>query len=278
MSFVIENGVLKKYQTFDLYRETDVVVPDEVKVIGKRAFMFADFRSIKIPDGVTEIGEAAFMECSDLAEIVLPKGIDYIGDRAFSHCHRLKRAVIPEGISYIGYDAFACCSKSFELITYKDDTELIDQKQQKDLCTIEKDAASRKKTFLKMLDALKSSATDGEYIQDITFEPRGVKDEIEYNGNTKYYFEAKSAVCETADANEYFDEVITKGSMYLEDVDSDIAFTIISAIKAYLIPDFNSLFTLKGAYENASADRPEDYGRKRREYDLNKIISKAVKY
>lgn len=276
MSFVIENGVLKKYQTFNVYREMEVVVPDEVKVIGKRAFMFADFRSIKIPDGVTEIGEAAFMECSDLTEIVLPKSIDYIGDRAFSHCHRLKRAVIPEGISYIGDDVFECCSKSFELITYKSETELVDQKQQEDLCTIERDAASRKKAFLKMLDALKSRATDGEYIQYITFEPRIIRQEIEYNGISKYYAEAKAAACETADADEYFDEVITKGSMYLEGVYSDIAFAIICAIKAYLVPDFNSVFTLKGSYERASADRSEDYGTKRREYDLNKIISKAV--
>ena len=125
--FVIENGVLKKYQG----QGGDVVIPEGVTSIGFWAFSdCSSLASVVIPEGVTSIGAAAFYGCKGLASVVIPEGVTSIGASAFSGCKGLADAngfvivqnalhgyygkggdvVIPEGVTSIGASAFNGCS------------------------------------------------------------------------------------------------------------------------------------------------------------------------
>ena len=62
--------------------------------------------SVKIHDGVTSIGEAAFSNCKDLNDISIPKGVSSIGRGAFTGCEKLESISIPDSVLSIGANAF----------------------------------------------------------------------------------------------------------------------------------------------------------------------------
>ena len=128
--FVIENGVLKKYQGqggdvvipegvtsigdgafWGCRSLTSVVIPEGVTSIGASAFSYcSSLTSVVIPEGVTSIGVRALYDCSSLTSVVIPEGVTSIGRQAFYYCQSLTSVVIPEGVTYIGDSAFSGCS------------------------------------------------------------------------------------------------------------------------------------------------------------------------
>ncbi len=64
-----------------------------------------------IPDGITDIGENAFRDCTELEAVVLPESIKRIHDYAFSGCKNLTLINIPENTKYIGDGVFNECGK-----------------------------------------------------------------------------------------------------------------------------------------------------------------------
>ena len=100
-----ENGVLTKYTGQD----TEIVLPDNVKVIGRRVFCRVSgsgaVTKLTVPEGVTEIQEYAF-DFSSIREIVLPSTLRKIGRNAFSNCKQLRTINIPEGVTEIADFAF----------------------------------------------------------------------------------------------------------------------------------------------------------------------------
>lgn len=63
-----------------------------------------------IPEGVTEISDFAFKDCSSLKIIAIPSSITKIGKCAFYSCSSLTSITIPSSISRIGWCAFNNCS------------------------------------------------------------------------------------------------------------------------------------------------------------------------
>lgn len=101
--FVIENGILTKYTG----NGGDVVIPDGVTEIGRRAFYeCSKLTSVSIPDSVTSIGYSAFAECTSLTSVTIPKSVKSIEEDAFGYCTSLTSITIPNNTIYIGTGIF----------------------------------------------------------------------------------------------------------------------------------------------------------------------------
>lgn len=86
-------------------------LPQGVTGIGDKSFTdFKALKSVVLPDGLTSIESYAFLYCSALTSITLPASLTSIGFRAFRHCGSLKTvtclAATPPGL---GTEDFANC-------------------------------------------------------------------------------------------------------------------------------------------------------------------------
>ena len=91
-------------------RFKSVTLPNTITNIGEHAFYECDsLISINIPDNVTSIRQAAFSHCDNLASIDISKSITIIDNYAFSGCKSLTSIIIPEGVTSIKYGAFMGC-------------------------------------------------------------------------------------------------------------------------------------------------------------------------
>ena len=83
---------------------------DSVTNIGDRAFCnCTNLTSVTIPDGVTSIGSGAFNSCSGLTSVTMPDSVTNIGDRAFYNCTKLASVTISDGVTSIGDYVFQHC-------------------------------------------------------------------------------------------------------------------------------------------------------------------------
>ena len=104
--FIIENGILIKYEG----TESDLLVPDGVTDIGDQAFwQCTSLKSVTLPDGVKSIGMGAFCRCTFLRSIAIPSGVTDIGASAFEHCQSLENITLPDSVKSIGECAFNNC-------------------------------------------------------------------------------------------------------------------------------------------------------------------------
>lgn len=66
--------------------------------------------SLTIGEGVTRIGDYAFMLCSFVTKVVIPESVTSMGDWAFQNCTGLQEAYIGDGVTEIAAKAFAECT------------------------------------------------------------------------------------------------------------------------------------------------------------------------
>ena len=66
-----------------------------------------NIKSVKIENGITNIGAGAFYECKNLADVRIGKDVTSIGSVAFIYCENLKNITIPETVTSIGTGAFS---------------------------------------------------------------------------------------------------------------------------------------------------------------------------
>jgi hypothetical protein len=116
-------------------RLVSVIIPKTVKTIGKAAFSETDLQhvdlsdtsltslerevfygctslqTVKLPDTLKTIGDAAFYKCINLQTITLPDTVEIIGEWAFQYCSTLTSDIIPASIKEIGNGAFQFCRK-----------------------------------------------------------------------------------------------------------------------------------------------------------------------
>ena len=109
--YVDENDVLGDYMFSGCSALTSLKIPSGVTKIGEDAFSGCRaLTSMKIPSSVTSIGGSAFYGCSGLTSLVIPSCVTSIGSGAFENCSGLTSMKIPSGVTEIGDFAFENCS------------------------------------------------------------------------------------------------------------------------------------------------------------------------
>lgn len=104
-------------------------VPKGVEIIGNLAFCCYGFDKLNIPDGIKQIGYAAFHACDKLTDLILSDSVEQIGETAFGDCdlehvqlsrnlkaipdacfeyNSLNEIDIPSSVKRIGSEAFHC--------------------------------------------------------------------------------------------------------------------------------------------------------------------------
>lgn len=92
------------------YKIKRIVISDGVTSIGNYAFLNCIYAtSVSIPKSVTDIGHSAFYNCNALTSVSLPPSLTRIGNWAFAGCGSLTNITIPASVMKIGYCAFFGC-------------------------------------------------------------------------------------------------------------------------------------------------------------------------
>ena len=101
------------YYSYDLVDKPliDLKLPGGVTGIGDGAFNYCTaLTSVTLQEGLTCIEARAFNDCSALESITLPKGLTSLGESSFEDCSALTSIILPEGLQSIGESAFYGCS------------------------------------------------------------------------------------------------------------------------------------------------------------------------
>ena len=86
-------------------------IPDGISQIGERAFLDCrNLKNIVIPSDITKIDAHAFNGCTSLESITIPGSVTSIYNHAFYNCNNLVDVTIPSGVVSIGNYAFYGCS------------------------------------------------------------------------------------------------------------------------------------------------------------------------
>ena len=104
----IENGAFK-----DLPNLKCVVFSDDTKdmKIGKNALENCPSLTTIRLNGVTYVGDEAFLNCTGLISGELGSSVQHVGMGAFKNCTALTTATIPPNVTFVGDYAFANCAE-----------------------------------------------------------------------------------------------------------------------------------------------------------------------
>ena len=91
-----------------------LILPDTITTIGGAAFLNCEnLTAISLP-GAIEIGNAAFCGCVSLINVSLPK-VKVIGREAFFNCEKLSQLDLGNGLEEVGEYAFENCNSLTEI-------------------------------------------------------------------------------------------------------------------------------------------------------------------
>ena len=131
--FEIESGVLKDYKG----EAVDVVIPDNVKYIGEKAFEGLYIESVVIPASVKEIRAHAFKDCVDLKFVDLHRDDVLIKRNAFDGCKSLpndsrvmsvlKKQMYEEAMSYYRDGFYKEAYDLLNGLSYKDSSQMAEK-------------------------------------------------------------------------------------------------------------------------------------------------------
>ena len=77
--------------------------------------LIAGCYATKIPNSVVEIGDNAFLGCSEMTTVHIPNSVRSIGFRSFANCFRIKELSLSDSLHFIHGEAFDGCSSLEEV-------------------------------------------------------------------------------------------------------------------------------------------------------------------
>ncbi len=94
---------------------SDITIP--AKINGYQVAVIADYaftrnknlKSVKIEEGITNIGNSAFLGCSEMETLQLPSSLIQIKQNAFNGCQKIQRVDLSDKIKSMGEAAFSGC-------------------------------------------------------------------------------------------------------------------------------------------------------------------------
>ena len=88
-----------------------IVISEGITHVGDAAFVgFAGVTSLSLPSTLKSIGAASFREMRNLANVTIPSGCTTIGANAFRACTHIRYVTLPTSVVSIGGHAFENCS------------------------------------------------------------------------------------------------------------------------------------------------------------------------
>lgn len=131
---LVKNGETKIEKNLDVFDSaTTIAIPNGIEEIGDEAFAdCTDLKSITIPNTVKNIGESAFA-ATGIASIIIPVGVKEIEDKAFLDCVDLKSIAIPDTVKHLGDDLFFGCDS---LKTLYCSTRIMDELYDRDMLNL----------------------------------------------------------------------------------------------------------------------------------------------
>lgn len=106
---LVLDGYLYAYACGDNLNPVLAISPD-VKTIGQYVFRNLEFEHLDIPEGIEEIGWAAFLNCHNLKSVNLPGTLRTLVANSFSQCASLEEITFPSSIREIGAWSFTYCT------------------------------------------------------------------------------------------------------------------------------------------------------------------------
>ncbi len=86
---------------------TSIKLPANLVEIGRQAFMYSQITEIVVPDQVKVMGYGAFENCRSLKKATLPGSLERVPERCFLNAWNLEYVTIGEGTKVIGKNAFS---------------------------------------------------------------------------------------------------------------------------------------------------------------------------
>ncbi|ADU32101.1 leucine-rich repeat protein [Evansella cellulosilytica] len=117
-------AVIEGYAFDECYSLEDVQLPSEMEKLGAYAFSETSIQHIKIPDGITFLGNSLFYRCTSLEYVEIPESVNSILNMTFAECHSLDHVFLPRALKKIGQQAFQNCI-GLTTLTVKDNVEVI---------------------------------------------------------------------------------------------------------------------------------------------------------
>ena len=106
--FIVERSVLVRYNG---YTKKDIKIPEGITVIGELAFQgMSNIESVYVPKGVELINTGAFSGCKKLRSIQISDSVETIDRDVFNGCVSLKEIKFPDSIKNIGAGALTGCT------------------------------------------------------------------------------------------------------------------------------------------------------------------------
>ncbi len=89
----------------------EIVIPEGVTEIGTAAFYEnLNFDTISLPESLEKISDSAFFGCSELIKLDFPKKLKEVGKQSFQGCRKLVSLEFPDGFESMGETALRDCA------------------------------------------------------------------------------------------------------------------------------------------------------------------------